>query len=44
MNPQRFDRVIDTEEALRGIIPPPADLVVKKQLPALDEPLPACVL
>lgn len=33
----RFDRVIETEADLRGIIPPPADLVVKKQLPALDE-------
>jgi PPOX class probable FMN-dependent enzyme len=37
MNPRRFDRVIETEEDLRGIIPPPADLVVKKQLPALDD-------
>jgi PPOX class probable FMN-dependent enzyme len=37
MENRRFDRLIDTEEALRAIIPPPADLVVKKQLPALDE-------
>jgi len=37
MDPRRFDRIVDSEEALRGIIPPPADLVVKKQLPALDE-------
>ena len=37
MDPRRFDRVIETEADLRGLIPPPADLVVKKQLPALDE-------
>jgi predicted pyridoxine 5'-phosphate oxidase superfamily flavin-nucleotide-binding protein len=37
METRRFDRVIETEADLRGIIPPPADLVVKKQLPALDE-------
>jgi hypothetical protein len=36
MNGRRFDRVIDTPEALRAIIPPPADLVIRKQLPALD--------
>lgn len=37
MSPHSFDRVIDTPEALRALIPAPADLVVKKQLPALDE-------
>jgi PPOX class probable FMN-dependent enzyme len=33
----RFERVIETEDDLRRIIPAPSDLVVKKQLPALDE-------
>jgi uncharacterized protein len=37
METHRFDRVIETAEALRAIIPAPAELVVKKQLPALDE-------
>ncbi len=36
MDSRRFDRVIETEADLRAIIPAPADLVVKKQLPALD--------
>jgi uncharacterized protein len=31
-----FDRVIDSPAALREIIKPPAELVVKKLLPALD--------
>ncbi|HEX7898228.1 MAG TPA: MSMEG_1061 family FMN-dependent PPOX-type flavoprotein [Planctomycetota bacterium] len=31
-----FDRVIDSAAALREVIPPPAELVKKKQLPALD--------
>ncbi len=36
MNPSRYDQVIDSPEALRKIIPPPAELVVRKALPALD--------
>ena len=36
MDTPRFDRVIDSIDALRSIIPAPADLVIKKQLPSLD--------
>jgi uncharacterized protein len=36
MDASRFDRVIDSPEALRALIPPPAELVIRKQLPALD--------
>lgn len=33
----RFARVIDSVDALRAVIPPPAELVIKKQLPHLDD-------
>ena len=36
MNPSRYDQVITSAEALRKIIPPPSELVVRKALPALD--------
>ncbi|HVE41482.1 MAG TPA: MSMEG_1061 family FMN-dependent PPOX-type flavoprotein [Planctomycetota bacterium] len=36
MNPPKYDQVIDSAEALRKIIPPPSELVVRKALPALD--------
>ena len=36
MNPSGYDQVIDSVEALRKVIPPPAELVVRKALPALD--------
>ncbi len=36
MDRPRFDGVIDSPEALRSLIPPPAELAVKKQLTALD--------
>lgn len=36
MDRPRYDRVIDSPEALRALIPAPAELAVKKQLPALD--------